>query len=74
MRHRIEFIRLTQGQEDEVLETVTLEAATVRTAEARAHALFEGATAPESADGFRIMELGRMKVVLRWIRGDAQPP
>jgi hypothetical protein len=74
MRHRIEFIRVVSEQEDEVLETITLEAATVREAEAKAHALFEGATAPESAEGFRIMELGRMKVVLRWTRGDVQPP
>jgi hypothetical protein len=74
MRHRIEFIRVVPGKEDEVLETITLEAATVRAAEARAHALFEGATAPEPAEGFRIMELGRMKVVLRWTRGDVQPP
>ena len=41
MRYRIEFIRVVPGQEDEVLETITLGAATVRAAEAKAHALFE---------------------------------
>ena len=56
MRYRIEFIRVVPGQEDEVLETITLEVATVRAAEARAHALFENATASETADGFRIIE------------------
>jgi hypothetical protein len=61
MRYRIELV--TQGQVEEVLETITLEAATVREAEAKAHALFEDATAPSSAEGFRIIELGRMNEV-----------
>ena len=74
MRYRIEFVRVVPGQEDEVLETITLEAATVRAAEAKAHAFFEGGTAPQSAEGFRIIELGRLNVVLRWIHGDVQPP
>jgi hypothetical protein len=52
MRHRIEFIRVVPGQEDEVLETITLEAATVRAAEARAHAVFENALVPQ--DGRRL--------------------
>jgi hypothetical protein len=71
MRYRIEFIRVVPGQEDEVLETITLEAATVRAAEARAHALFDNATASETADGFRIIESHRREV-LRWMRGYVQ--
>jgi hypothetical protein len=73
MRHRIEFIRVVPGQEDEVLETITLEAATVRAAEARAHAVFENALVPQTADGFRIIESHRREV-LRWKRGDVQSP
>jgi hypothetical protein len=53
---------------EEVLETITLEAATVQ------EAVFGDATAPASAEGFRIIELGRMNEVLRWTRGDVQPP
>jgi hypothetical protein len=72
MRYRIEFIRAVPGQEDEVMETITL-GATLRAAEARAHALFENAAAGETADGFRIIESPRREV-LRWMRGYVQAP
>jgi hypothetical protein len=52
MRYRIELMRAARGQVEEVLETINLEAATVREAQAKAHALFGDATAPASAEGF----------------------
>jgi hypothetical protein len=74
MRYRIEFIRVAPGQVDVVLKTITLEAATVRAVEAKAHAFFEDATAPAPAEGFRIIQISRMNEVLRWTRGDVHLP
>jgi hypothetical protein len=75
MRFKIEFIRAAPSHPDSiVVETITLEAATVREAESRAHGYFENVNVPELADGFRIIEYPRMGEVLRWMRGDVQPP
>jgi hypothetical protein len=74
MRFKIEFIRLAPRHgEAIVVETIIMEAATVRAAEARAHAHFEDATASEATEDFRIIEINRLNEVLRWMRGDVQP-
>ena len=75
MRYEIEFIRLTPHQGDAVVvETIGIEAASLREAEARAHAHFENINLPQMADGFRIIQDRHMGEVLRWIRGNVQPP
>jgi hypothetical protein len=75
MRFKIEFIWLAPRHgEPIVVETITIETATVREAEARAHAHFEAISVPAMADGFRIIEYNRMGEVLRWICGDVQSP
>jgi hypothetical protein len=61
MRYQIEFIRLTPHQGDAVVvETIGIEAASLREAEARAHAHFEAINVSAMADGFRIIEYNRM--------------
>ena len=76
MRYQIEFIRLTPHQRDAVVvvETIAIEAASLREAEARAHAHFEDINLPQMADGFRIIQDRHVGEVLRWIRRDVQPP
>jgi hypothetical protein len=75
MRYQIEFIRLVpHNGEPVVVETIIIEAAGLREAEARARAHFENINVPEMADGFRILQDRHRGEVLRWIRGDIQAP
>jgi hypothetical protein len=75
MRCQIQFIRLAPHQGELVIvETITIEAASLREAEARAFALFEDINVSQMADGFRIMQDRNRGEVLRWIRGDVQAP
>jgi hypothetical protein len=75
MRYQIEFIRLAPHHGDPVVvETIIIEAATLREAEVRAHAHFGDINVPEMADGFRILQDRHAGEVLRWIRENIQPP
>ena len=75
MRCQIQFIRLAPHQGELVIvETITIEAASIREAEARAFALFEDINVTQMADGFRIMQDRNRGEVLRWIHGDVQAP
>jgi hypothetical protein len=75
MRYQIQFFRLVPHKgEPVVVDTISIEAANVREAEARAHVHFEDINVSEMADGFRILQDRHMGEVLRWIRGDVQPP
>jgi hypothetical protein len=67
MRHRIEFTRFAPCSGDEVLRRHPFGRRKLR------QWLFLDAAAPEMADGFRIIESHRREV-LRWTRGEVQPP
>jgi hypothetical protein len=74
MRYEIEFIRLVPHKGAAVVvETIVIEAASLREAETRAHSHFEDVNVPRIADGFRIIEDRRRPDVLQWMRGDVQP-
>jgi hypothetical protein len=74
-RYQIEFIRLAPHQGDPVVvETIGIEAASLREAEARAHAHFEDINLAEMADGFRILQNRHVGEVLRWLRRDIHWP
>ena len=69
MRYQIQFFRLLPHKGDPVVvDTIDIEAASVREAEARARAYFEDICVSEMADGFRILQDHHMGEVLRWIR------
>jgi hypothetical protein len=75
MRYQIEFLRLAPHHGDPVVvQTIIIEATTLRKAEAMARAHFEDINVPEMADGFRILQDRHIGEVLRWIRGDIRPP
>jgi hypothetical protein len=71
MRYQLEFIRLAPHGDAVVVETIMIEAATLREAEVRAHAHFEDINVPEMADGFRILQDRHTGEVLQWIRNSA---
>jgi hypothetical protein len=73
-RYQLEFIRLAPHGDAVVVETIGIEAASLREAEARAHAHFENIDFSQRADGFRIIQDRHMGEVIRWIRGNVQPP
>jgi hypothetical protein len=74
-RYQIEFIRLAPHHSDPVVvETIIIEAASLREAEARAHAHFEDINVQEMADGFGILQDRHTGEILRWIRGNIQLP
>jgi hypothetical protein len=75
MRYQIEFLRLAPHHGDPVVvQTIIIEATTLRKAEAMARAHFEDINVPEMADGFRILQDRHIGEVLRWIRRDIRPP
>jgi hypothetical protein len=75
MRYQIEFIRSAPHHGDPVVvETIDMEAASLREAEARAHAHFEDINLAEMADGFRILQDRHVGEVLRWLRPDIRRP
>jgi hypothetical protein len=74
-RYQIEFFRLAPHHGDPVVvETIIIEAAGLREAEARAHTHFDDINVQEMADGFRILQDRHTGEVLRWMRGDIRSP